>query len=159
LEPIAQSIKDNECWHLQSNYQTHSQKFYITGALNRRIKQEFFCVSQCGGRSSKYINKVLSEPYEIVTYILILPMKLSTTYLTYIVYAEKLQSWTNLETLGNLFYTTYFVLFLVFSLILLVAMIGAIVLTMHKTTQIKRQDMFRQNAIDFKNTIKKIRDI
>jgi hypothetical protein len=30
---------------------------------------------------------------------------------------------------------------------------------MHKTTQVKRQDVFRQNAIDFKNTIKKIRDI
>ena len=92
-------------------------------------------------------------------YIPILPTKLSTTYLTYTVYAEKLQSWTNLETLGNLLYTTYFVLFLVSSLILLVAMIGAIVLTMHKTTQVKRQDVFRQNAIDFKNTIKKIRDI
>lgn len=85
--------------------------------------------------------------------------KLSTTYLTYTVYAEKIQSWTNLETLGNLLYTTYFVLFLVSSLILLVAMIGAIVLTMHKTTQVKRQDVFRQNAIDFKNTIRKIRDI
>lgn len=92
-------------------------------------------------------------------YIPILATKLSTTYLTYTVYAEKLQSWTNLETLGNLLYTTYFVLFLVSSLILLVAMIGAIVLTMHKTTQVKRQDVFRQNAIDFKNTIKKIRDI
>ena len=46
-------------------------------------------------------------------YIPILPTKLSTTYLTYTVYAEKLQSWTNLETLGNLLYTTYFVLFLV----------------------------------------------
>nr|YP_009047432.1 NADH dehydrogenase subunit 6 [Ulota hutchinsiae]YP_009047631.1 NADH dehydrogenase subunit 6 [Orthotrichum stellatum]YP_009115197.1 NADH dehydrogenase subunit 6 [Lewinskya speciosa]YP_009231589.1 NADH dehydrogenase subunit 6 [Orthotrichum macrocephalum]YP_009231629.1 NADH dehydrogenase subunit 6 [Orthotrichum diaphanum]YP_009307239.1 NADH dehydrogenase subunit 6 [Orthotrichum bicolor]YP_009307279.1 NADH dehydrogenase subunit 6 [Orthotrichum callistomum]YP_009307359.1 NADH dehydrogenase sub len=92
-------------------------------------------------------------------YIPILPTELSTTYLTYTVYAEKIQSWTNLETLGNLLYTTYFVLFLVSSLILLVAMIGAIVLTMHKTTQVKRQDVFRQNAIDFKNTIKKIRDI
>ena len=58
-----------------------------------------------------------------------------------------------------LLYTTYFVLFLVSSLILLVAMIGAIVLTMHKTTQVKRQDVFRQNAIDFKNTIRKIKDI
>jgi NADH-ubiquinone oxidoreductase chain 6 len=64
----------------------------------------------------------------------ILPMKLNTTYLTYTIYAEKIQSWSHLERLCNLFYTTYFVLFLVSSLILLVAMIGAIVLTMHKTT-------------------------
>lgn len=92
-------------------------------------------------------------------YIPILPTKLNTTYPTYTVYAEKIQSWTNLETLGNLLYTTYFVLFLVSSLISLVAMIGAIVPTMHKTTRVKRQDVFRQNAIDFRNTIKKIRDI
>jgi NADH-ubiquinone oxidoreductase chain 6 len=91
-------------------------------------------------------------------YIPILPTELSTTGLfQYTVYASKIQSWTNLETLGNLLYTTYFYLFLVSSLILLVAMIGAIVLTMHKTTQVKRQDVFQQNMIDFKKTIKKIR--
>ncbi|KAI4984164.1 hypothetical protein ZWY2020_046536 [Hordeum vulgare] len=52
--------------------------------------------------------------------------------------------WTNLETLGNLLYTYYSVWFLVSSLILLVAMIGAIVLTMHKTTEVKRQDVFNE---------------
>jgi NADH-ubiquinone oxidoreductase chain 6 len=82
-------------------------------------------------------------------YIPILPTKLSTSYLTYTVYAKKLQSWTNLEILGNLLYTIYFVLFLVSSLILLVAMIGAIVLTMHKTTQIKRQDVFATKCYRF----------
>nr|YP_003412113.1 NADH dehydrogenase subunit 6 [Phaeoceros laevis]ACT75321.1 NADH dehydrogenase subunit 6 [Phaeoceros laevis] len=92
-------------------------------------------------------------------YIPILPTKLSTAYLTYTVYAGKIQSWTNLETLGNLLYTTYFTLFLFSSFILLVAMIGATVLTMHKTTRVKRQDVFRQNARDFQNTIKKIRKI
>jgi len=58
------------------------------------------------------------------------------------------RSWTNLETLGNLLYTYYSVWFLVSSLILLVAMIGAIVLTMHRTTKVKRQDVFRRNALD-----------
>jgi NADH-ubiquinone oxidoreductase chain 6 len=86
-------------------------------------------------------------------YIPILPTKLSTTYLTYTIYAKKILSWTNLKTLGNLLYTTYFILFLVFSLILFVAMIGAIVLIMHKTTHVKRQDVFRQNAIDFQSII------
>lgn len=79
-------------------------------------------------------------------------------YLTYTAYAEKIQSWTNIESVGNLLYTTYFILFLISSLILLVAMIGAIVLTMHKTAKVKRQDVFKQNAIDFQTTIKKIRD-
>ncbi|KAI3959220.1 hypothetical protein MKW92_007318 [Papaver armeniacum] len=75
------------------------------------------------------------------------------TSLRYTVYAENVQSWTNLETLGNLLYTYYSVWFLVPSLILLVAMIGAIVLTMHRTTKVKRQDVFRRNAIDSRRTI------
>jgi NADH-ubiquinone oxidoreductase chain 6 len=81
-----------------------------------------------------------------------------TKILTYTVYAGKIQSWTNIESVGNLLYTTYFILFLISSLILLVAMIGAIVLTMHKTAQVKRQDVFQQNAIDFQTTIKKLRN-
>jgi NADH-ubiquinone oxidoreductase chain 6 len=85
------------------------------------------------------------------------PSYAPTNNLTYTAYAGKIQSWTNIESVGNLLYTTYFILFLVSSLILLVAMIGAIVLTMHKTAQVKRQDVFQQNAIDFQTTIKKIR--
>nr|ULQ69232.1 NADH dehydrogenase subunit 6 [Ecdeiocolea monostachya] len=78
---------------------------------------------------------------------------LPTTSLRYTVYASKVRSWTNLETLGNLLYTYYSVWFLLPSLILLVAMIGAIVLTMHRTTSVKRQDVFRRNALDSRRTI------
>jgi NADH-ubiquinone oxidoreductase chain 6 len=83
----------------------------------------------------------------------LLPTHRNTTSLRYTVYAGKVRSWTNLETLGNLLYTYYFVWFLVSSLILLVAMIGAIVLTMHRTTKVKRQDVFRRNALDSRRTI------
>jgi len=83
----------------------------------------------------------------------LLPTHRNTTSLRYTVYAGKVRSWTNLETLGNLLYTYYSVRFLVPSLILLVAMIGAIVLTMHRTTKVKRQDVFRRNAIDSRRTI------
>ncbi|KAL9858900.1 putative NADH:ubiquinone reductase (H(+)-translocating) [Arabidopsis thaliana] len=83
----------------------------------------------------------------------LLPTQRNTTSLRYTVYAGKVLCWTNLETLGNLLYTYYYVWFFVPSLILLVAMIGAIVLTMHKTTKVKRQDVFRRNAIDFRRTI------
>nr|YP_010173098.1 NADH dehydrogenase subunit 6 [Scyphiphora hydrophyllacea]QSJ48338.1 NADH dehydrogenase subunit 6 [Scyphiphora hydrophyllacea]UXX47021.1 NADH dehydrogenase subunit 6 [Coffea arabica] len=83
----------------------------------------------------------------------LLPTQRNTTSLRYTVYAGKVRSWTNLETLGNLLYTYYSVWFLVPSLILLVAMIGAIVLTMHRTTKVKRQDVFRRNAIDSRRTI------
>ena len=77
---------------------------------------------------------------------------------SYITYANKIQSWTNIESVGNLLYTSYFLFFLLSSLILLVAMIGAIVLTMHKTTSVKRQDVFEQNAVDFQTTIHKVRN-
>ncbi|XP_066378668.1 NADH-ubiquinone oxidoreductase chain 6-like [Miscanthus floridulus] len=82
----------------------------------------------------------------------LLPTHRNTTSLGYTVYAGKVRSWTNLETLGNLLYTYYSVWFLVSSLILLVAMIGAIVLTMHRTTKVKRQDVFRRNALDSRRT-------
>ena len=50
----------------------------------------------------------------------LLPTQRNTTSLRYTVYAGKVRSWTNLETLGNLLYTYYSVWFLVSSLILLV---------------------------------------
>nr|ULQ69258.1 NADH dehydrogenase subunit 6 [Eriocaulon alpestre] len=83
----------------------------------------------------------------------LLPTHRKTTSLKYTVYAGKVRNLTNLETLGNLLYTYYSVWFLVPSLILLVAMIGAIVLTMHRTTKVKRQDVFRRNALDSRRTI------
>nr|ULQ70079.1 NADH dehydrogenase subunit 6 [Xyris pauciflora] len=88
-----------------------------------------------------------------------LPTHRKTTSQRYTVHAEysfALSSnlgWTNLETLGNLLYTYYVVWFLVPSPILLVAMIGAIVLTMHRTTLVKRQDVFRRNANNLLRTI------
>jgi NADH-quinone oxidoreductase subunit J len=53
---------------------------------------------------------------------------------------------TNTQAIGNVLYTQYFHLFQLAGLILLVAMIGAIVLTLHHRTGIKRQDIFKQNA-------------
>jgi NADH-ubiquinone oxidoreductase chain 6 len=83
----------------------------------------------------------------------LLPTYRNTTSLRYTVHAGKVHCCTNLETLGNLLYTNYSVWFLVPSLILLVAMIGAIVLTMHRTTKVKRQDVFQRNALDSRRTI------
>lgn len=63
---------------------------------------------------------------------------------------------TNIQAVGNLVYTYYFYFFLMASIILLVAMIGAIVLTMQKGIRIKRQQVFLQNSRDFAKTIQKI---
>jgi NADH:ubiquinone oxidoreductase subunit 6 (subunit J) len=63
---------------------------------------------------------------------------------------------SNIESIGALIYTYYFYFFLVASLILLVSMIGAIVLTMHRGVAVKRQEIFEQNSREFTKTIQKI---
>ena len=42
------------------------------------------------------------------------------------------------------------------SLVLLVAMIGAILLTMHKGIDVKRQEIFEQNTREFTKTVQKL---
>src|SRR6476646_8352816 len=59
----------------------------------------------------------------------------------------------NIQAIGMLVYTYYFYFFLLASLILLVAMIGAIVLTMHKSVYVKRQEVFKQNTREFAKTV------
>ena len=60
---------------------------------------------------------------------------------------------SNIEAIGMYIYTYYFFFFLEASLILLVAMIGAIVLTMSKGVSIKRQKVFQQNTREFAETV------
>ncbi|KAL4181118.1 hypothetical protein AMTRI_Chr12g269650 [Amborella trichopoda] len=77
----------------------------------------------------------------------------NTTSLRYTVHASKVRSRTNLETLGNLLADLLFCSVFGSSLILLVAMIRGIVLTMHRTTKVQRQDVFRRNSIDSRRII------
>lgn len=51
---------------------------------------------------------------------------------------------TNIEVLGKFLYTDYYIYLIIASLILLVAMIGAIILTLGHEEGIKRQDIFTQ---------------
>jgi NADH-quinone oxidoreductase subunit J len=53
---------------------------------------------------------------------------------------------TNTEQLGRILYTRYFYYFQAAGMVLLVAMIGAIVLTLRHKEGIKRQNIARQNA-------------
>lgn len=57
----------------------------------------------------------------------------------------------NIEILGRVLYTDYYYYFLLASFILLVAMIGAIVLTHDIRTEIKRQDIFVQISREFES--------
>jgi NADH-quinone oxidoreductase subunit J len=53
---------------------------------------------------------------------------------------------TNTAALGRVLYTQYAYLFLAAGLVLLTAMIGAIILTLHHKIGVKRQDVAAQNA-------------
>ena len=48
------------------------------------------------------------------------------------------------KIIGNVLYTDYFLLFQLSGIILLVAMIGAILLTLRKREGVKKQNIYRQ---------------
>ena len=59
-------------------------------------------------------------------------------------YAIRLTELSTIEVLGGVLFTSYFSSFLASSLILLVAMVGAIVLTMHRRGEVRRQEVCDQ---------------
>lgn len=64
------------------------------------------------------------------------------------------KSITNIQVIGNILYTNYCLLFLLSSLILLIAMIGVIVLTMHQKSNLKKQKIELQLLKNSKNVVK-----
>ena len=54
------------------------------------------------------------------------------------------EDYTSIELLGNILYTDGFYHFLISSIVLLVSMIGAILLTLYHESEVKRQDIFFQ---------------
>lgn len=66
---------------------------------------------------------------------------------------------TNTQALGELLYTHYFYVFQIAGLILLIAMIGAIVLTLHpeKKKQIRKQNISQQIKRNKENGLKLVK--
>ena len=60
---------------------------------------------------------------------------------------------TNIGVIGMVLYTQYCTVFVVSGLVLLVAMIGAIVLTSYKRQDVRRQDIVSQISKDFSKAI------
>lgn len=79
--------------------------------------------------------------------------------LEYVIWPTYVDSKTPVEALGQVLYTYYFYFFLLASLILLIAMIGAIMLTLNPHRAVRRQQVFEQNARDFAKTVHKIRTL
>ena len=74
----------------------------------------------------------------------------------YVNWFEKIDFLTNVESLGHVLYSFHVIQFLTAGLILLVAVIGAVVLTVHNYQGLtKKQNIFRQISRNFKKTIKK----
>lgn len=63
---------------------------------------------------------------------------------------------SNMHTMGRLLYTYYGLYFLMASLILLVAMVGAIVLTQSRRRGARRQQVYLQNTRDFARSIYRV---
>ncbi len=61
---------------------------------------------------------------------------------------------TNVEVIGNFLYTKFCFLFLICGLVLLVAMVGAIVLTMHQRPKVKKQQISTQLLRNPRGSIK-----
>lgn len=64
-----------------------------------------------------------------------------------------IDSMTNINVLGQILYTYYFFYFLIAGIILLLAMVGAIVLTLNFTQKAKHQFVFRQILREKKNSM------
>jgi len=83
-------------------------------------------------------------------------LELNSYYVTnnsYTVWINSIDFITNIESLGQILYTYYFSYFLLAGIILLIAMIGAIVLTLTFNRKAKAQSIYKQTARDYFNAI------
>ena len=74
----------------------------------------------------------------------------------YVYWGTILETLNNIEAVGSLIYTYYFYAFILASLILLIAMIGAVMLTLEKSSFVKRQDIFEQTTREYSKTVVKL---
>jgi NADH-ubiquinone oxidoreductase chain 6 len=81
---------------------------------------------------------------------------LSHQSISFLSWWEDVESTSNIQSIGNSLYTHNGFHFILASIILFIAMIGAIVLTMHKNVFIKRQEVLTQNYREFTKTIRRV---
>jgi len=73
------------------------------------------------------------------------PYKNNFLFNFYTNWFEKIDSISDIESLGQILYTYYVPQFLIAGIILLIAVIGSVILTLsHKNIEVKKQDTFRQ---------------
>jgi|LNAP01.1.fsa_nt_gb NADH:ubiquinone oxidoreductase subunit 6 (subunit J) len=96
---------------------------------------------------SNVLSDLYSSTSNSVFYALYVPASPNTSNLSLV------NEITNTELLGWLVYTYTFFIFLVISLILLVAMVGSIILVLNQNINVKRQLIFRQTLRNLKSSV------
>lgn len=66
-----------------------------------------------------------------------------------VLWINELNPTQNIKVIASVLYTDYALLFILAGIILLIAMIGAIMLTLHRRRDTKRQDIFKQMQQEF----------
>ena len=74
-------------------------------------------------------------------------------FFNFIDWVNLINSVTNMELIGQIIYTYYSPLFLLLSLLLLIAMIGPILLTLQESKTVKKQLIYEQVLQDYKTTV------
>nr|YP_009589033.1 NADH dehydrogenase subunit 6 [Corallina ferreyrae]QBL75549.1 NADH dehydrogenase subunit 6 [Corallina ferreyrae] len=110
------------------------------------------------------INNFSIIPIGIIIFLLLVSQIISSidnnvvlignNYLVYTPWLIENNYLSNIEVIGTFLYTKFCILFLVCGLILLVAMIGAIVLTMHQRSVVKKQQISAQLVRDPRGVVK-----
>jgi len=90
------------------------------------------------------LNSTNNLNFELVEYDV-----LQHTFLTNTCWVTSVLTPTNVDVIGSVLFTYYSYFFIMASVILLVAMIGAIVLTLHRRSDVRRQDIYKQLQRDF----------
>ena len=85
----------------------------------------------------------------------IVPSDIFYNHLVFTEWSELAENLTNIQSIGQCIYTYYSYFFICASFILLVAMIGAIVLTHHQSVYVQTQKVLFQNTREFSKTIQK----
>lgn len=98
-----------------------------------------------------FLFQLLCIIYNDLTFldIYFLPPALNSNYF----YCWYTYSLTNILTIGFCLYTRFAFLLIVSGVILLVSMLGAITLTLHKRKDVKKQYVFKQASASFTNSI------
>lgn len=77
--------------------------------------------------------------------------------LNLVIWSNNIDPTTNIEAIGELLFTYYFYAFLMASMCLLVAMIGAILLTMRKQYNVRRQEVYDQTFANLNTSVRLVK--